>query len=139
MRPPAKKPAGESAPVMAPGTDPLARGGILDLPPADPVTALRIVGEEPELPLPLSDDKRSFTLGSAERPAVDLSLRHCPHVSGVHVVIHRRGNRLWIVDQESTNGTFFGERREKAGEIAAGGKFRVADKELLALDDGMRV
>lgn len=120
--------------VKVSGTDPLGDLGILDLPPADHVTALRVVGEDVELPLSL--DQCSFTLGSA-REQVDLWLRN-PYASAIHVAIHRRDNKLWIIDKGSSNGTYFAERREKASEVNAGDKFRIADQYLLCLDEQMR-
>lgn len=128
-------------------TDPVQETG-LSLPPRDPVIVLRVVGTD--LELVMSPEMRTFTLGSRREPEVDqhhlhLSSRHIhgvsarEHVSGLHLLIERKGNRLWIRDQDSTNGTFVRDRRERAAEIAAGDVFRVGDVSLLAMDDAMRL
>jgi transcriptional regulator of acetoin/glycerol metabolism len=122
-------------PQLTPLTDPLADDAGLSLPPSDPVIALRVVGANVEVPL--SPQKRVLTIGSAPTPDVDVSLSS-RHVSRVHAAIHRRGNRLRIVDQESTNGIFLHDRREPAFEVAAGQSFRIADVKLLALDEHIR-
>jgi len=119
----------------------------LALPPADAVTALRIVGSKlPEMPLP--PEKRIFNLGSDDHPDIDVRVsskiatgdeRAQEHVSRVHLQIQRKGSRLWISDQGSTNGTFIKDRRERDGFIAAGETFRVGDVSLLAMDDQMRL
>lgn len=116
----------------------------LSLPPADAVVSFRVVGTATELMLP---DKKAFTLGSKPQPDVDVQVRsrHASgdarakeHVSGIHLLIQRKGNRLWINDQDSTNGTFIRDRREKDGDIRAGQSFRVGDVTLLAMDEQMR-
>jgi len=117
------------------------------LPPADAVTALRIVGARlPEIMLP--PEKRIFDLGSDDHPDIDVRVSSkiatgnpdAPeHVSRVHLQIERKGSRLWIHDKGSTNGTFIKERPEKDGFIAAGETFRVGNVTLLAMDDQMRL
>lgn len=125
-----------------------ARHTGLDLPSADAVSALRIVGAKlPEIPLP--PEKRVFNLGSDDHPDIDIRVssriakgdeRTEEHVSRVHLQLQRKGNRLWIVDQNSTNGTFIKDRREHEGFISAGDMFRVGDDvTLLAMDDQMRL
>src|SRR5262249_44935552 len=126
-------------------TAPAAQTG-LSLPPADAVTALRIVGSNlPELLLP--PEKRIFNLGSDDHPDIDVRVsskiaKSDPsaqeHVSRVHLQIQRKGSRLGIVDQGSTNGPFIKDRRERDGDIAAGESFRVGNVTLLAMDDHMR-
>jgi pSer/pThr/pTyr-binding forkhead associated (FHA) protein len=118
----------------------------LALPPADAVTALRIVGTSlPEIALP--PDRRIFNLGSDDHPDIDIRVsskiatgdtRAPESVSRVHLQIQRKGNRLWIIDMDSTNGTFIKDRRERDGGIAAGETFRVGSVTLLAMDDHMR-
>jgi len=118
------------------------------LPPADAVTALRIVGTRlPEIPLP--PEKRIFNLGSDDHPDIDVSVsskmakgdeRADEHVSRVHLRIQRKGSGLSITDDGSTNGTFIKGRREREGFIAAGDTFRIGDDvTLLAMDDQMRL
>jgi hypothetical protein len=120
------------------GTDPLDESG-LSLPPSDPVTALRVVGQNIELPL--SSAKRTFTLGAAAEPEVDLTVPSAvsARVSRLHALIQRKANRLWVNDQHSTNGTYLRDRREPSFEIGAGQSFRIADVKLLALDEHLRV
>lgn len=128
-------------------TAPAQPSGLV-LPPADAVTALRIVGTK--LPdISLLPEKRIFNLGSDDHPDIDVRVssrlakgddRAAEHVSRVHLQIQRKGNRLWIIDQDSTNGTFIKDRREREGFIAAGDMFRVGDDvTLLAMDDQMRL
>lgn len=104
------------------------------LPPSKSVTALRVVGRDLVLQLPV--DKVSFTLGSAPPSEVDLSLRvdGGEHVSRLHAVIQRVDNWLKITDQ-STNGIFHQGRREKVIHVASGGRFDIDTVPLLALDD----
>lgn len=118
----------------------------LALPPADAVTALRIVGAKlPEIPLP--PEKRIFNLGSDDHPDIDVHVSSKlardaeaeEHVSRVHLQIQRKSSRLWLQDQGSTNGTFIDDRREREGFVAAGDTFRVGDVTLLAMDDQMRL
>jgi hypothetical protein len=121
------------------GTDPLDEQSGLALPPSDPVTVLRLVGHNVELPL--SPKKRTFTLGAALEPEVEVTIptEFAGRVSRLHALMQRRGNRLWIVDQQSTNGIYLDDRREPSFEVGAGDSFRVADVKLLALDEHLRV
>src|SRR5687767_11222202 len=104
-------------------TDPLSEQR-LSLPPADAVVAFNVVGTDLDIPLPAG--RQNFTIGSDLKPEVDVSissrllaqLRGVPNpeawpeaVSKLHVMVQRKGNRLWVVDQTSTNGTFFKDRR----------------------------
>ncbi len=121
-----------------PFTDPMAEGDRLDLLPIGAVTALRVVGRNVELPLPI---KKFITVGSD--PEVDLRVTSMrddgrQQVSKLHVVIQRKGTGLWIVDQTSTNGTFVDDRREVEFARAAGQSFRVGDVTLLAADEQLR-
>lgn len=138
----AKADAGPAVP-----TAPAQHTGLV-LPAADAVSALRIVGTKlPEIPLP--PEKRIFNLGSDDHPDIDIRVssrlakgdeQAAEHVSRVHLQIQRKGSRLWIIDQGSTNGTFIKDRREREGFIAAGDMFRVGDDvTLLAMDDQMRL
>jgi len=139
-----EKSAGDAVPSIP--TAPAEQTGP-SLPPADAVTALRIVGSRlPEVMLP--PEKRIFNLGSDDHPDIDVRVsskiakgddQAQEHVSRVHLQIQRKGSRLWISDKDSTNGTFIKERRERDGFIAAGETFRVGDVTLLAMDDQMRL
>ena len=121
-------------------TDPSDDPG-LSLPPADPVVALHVVGTEHEIPL--APSRKIFSLGSAKAPDIlHVSSRMVKgadygldHVSSLHVLVQRKGNRLRVRDQGSTNGTFLDDRREDEFEIAAGKSFRMGDVTLLALDE----
>jgi hypothetical protein len=113
------------------GTPILAEPG-LALPPSAPVIALRVVGKN--LELRLSPERNSFTLGSAKAPEVDLTIDSA-HVSRLHALVHRKGNRLTIIDHVSTNGIYWRNHREPSFEVVAGASFRVADVALLALDE----
>ena len=118
----------------------------LALPPAGAVSALKIVGTGlPELRLP--PNARILHLGSDDHPDIHIrvssriaqgDLRASESVSRCHLEIHRKGSRLWILDKNSTNGTFIKDRREPEGEIRAGETFRVGDVTLLAMDDQMQ-
>jgi hypothetical protein len=136
--PPANREAVDSV-DRAFGTDPLDEQSGLALPPSDPVTVFRLVGHNVELPL--SPNKRTFTLGAAQEPEVEVTIPPLfgARVSRLHALVQRRGNRLWIVDQQSTNGIYLDDRREPSFEIGAGDSFRVADVKLLALDEPLRV
>jgi hypothetical protein len=105
---------------------------VLALPPPDPIVALRVVGEDVELRL--SPQKRTFTVGARRTPEVDVSIPR-KFVSDVHAFLQRKGNRIAVVDNESTNGIFIRDRREPSFEIAAGDSFRIADVRLVALDE----
>jgi len=129
-----------AAPPLKP-TDPLRDVG-LDLPPVDAVTALLMVGRNIELPL--SPRKQDFKVGSAQPPEVDITVRSLrspdvEHVSRVHVMIYRKHNHLWLVDQRSTSGLWIDDRRELAAERRAGQSFRVGDVTLLCLDEALRL
>lgn len=131
------------APVVR--TAPTEQTG-LALPPADAVTALRVVGIKlPEIPLP--PGRWLLNLGSDDHPDIHIRVsskialndpRAPETVSRLHLQIQINGNRLRIVDMDSTNGTFIQDRRERAGEISAGQTFRVGNVSLLAMDDHMR-
>lgn len=117
-------------------TDPISDAAVLSLPPADAVTALRVIGQGVELPFPRPGDHR-FTIGSAARPAVDLSL-HAATVSRLHAAVLVEGNKIRVVDAGSTNGIYLHDRREREFQVTAGKIFRIADLPIIALDDALR-
>jgi hypothetical protein len=117
-------------------TDPVSEATVLSLPPADTVTALRVIGTGVELPFPRPGDQR-FTIGAAAYPAVDLSL-HAPTVSRLHAEVVVDGNKVRVVDAGSTNGIFLHDRREREFQVTAGQVFRIADLLVIALDDALR-
>ncbi|KAB2896579.1 MAG: FHA domain-containing protein [Kofleriaceae bacterium] len=108
------------------------------LPPAAIVTALRVCGRNVELPL--SIEQASFTFGAASAPAVDLTLDG-EGISRLHAIIQRRGPKLRILDQRSTNGTYYRGKPDPDFEIAAGDVFEITHKRirLLALDEPLRL
>jgi hypothetical protein len=106
-----------------------------DAAPARPITMLRVVGQARELKL--SGEKTSHTLGRDLEPAVDLTLDH-DGVSRVHAVIYRKGNKITVIDQNSTNGTYRRGERDSDFEVGAGETFQVTRKiTLIALDDAL--
>lgn len=102
------------------------------LPTRGPVTALRVVGRNVQLDL--SPAQERFTLGGAARPAVDLVLDG-EQVSRLHLVLERKGPKLRVLDQRSTNGTFYKGHRDPDFEVAPGDVFEVTRRiKLIALD-----
>lgn len=149
---PPRPPAGDGSPgaraatVATPPTlptDPIRESSGLRLPPAGDVVSLRVVGTAVELLLP---EKPTFTIGSKPEPDVDLRVSSSmlgdrargEHVSGVHLLVQRKSNRLWIRDQGSTNGTLVNDAEVTEAEIVAGRTFRVGDVTLLAMDQHLR-
>lgn len=108
------------------------------LAPVAVITALRASGRNVELPL--SVEQASFTFGAAGAPAVDLTLDG-EGISRLHAILQRRGPKLRILDQRSTNGTYFHGKLDPDFEIAAGDVFEVTHKRirLLALDESLRL
>lgn len=105
--------------------------------PVGPIASLVVVGENVELHLPAAQAR--FTIGAAGPPAVDLTLQS-PYLSRVHAVLERKGNKLRVVDQRSTNGTFRRGQRDPDFDIAAGEVFELSRHvKLLALDPSMAV
>jgi hypothetical protein len=117
-------------------TDPISDAAVLSLPPADAVTALRVMGHGVELPFPRPGDHK-FTIGSAAPPAVDLPL-HAPTVSRLHATVLVEGNKIRVLDASSTNGIYLHDRREREFQATAGQIFRIADLPIIALDDALR-
>ena len=116
---------------------PTAVGEPRALPPAEPITALVVVGRGEVLRL--SPAKAQFTLGSDGPPATDLTVRRAMNgepelVSRRHAVLYRDAYRIVIHDL-SRNGTFFQGRRISKEVIQAGESFHVVDVPLLAIDE----
>jgi len=98
----------------------------------DIVTALRIYDRDQEYALPA---KSTFTLGasrSCDVPVIghDLSALHC--------AFERRGTRLRVHDQHSTNGMFFGGRRVDRIDLYPGDTFTAAPLTFIAMNEEMR-
>lgn len=114
---------------------PVHSGG--GLPEVGVVTCLRVYGINAELTL--SPEQRSFTLGGAASPAVDLTIDG-DGVSRLHARLERKGPKLRVIDQGSTNGTFLNGHLDPDFEIAPGQTFEVTRKvKLLALDEQLRL
>lgn len=124
-------------PPLPPGNTPYDESAPPPLPERGPVTALRVVGQNVQLDLPEAQDR--FTLGAAPRPAVDLTLEGA-QVSRLHLVLVRKGAKLTVLDQNSTNGTFYRGHRDPDFEIVAGDIFEVSRRiTLLALDERLEI
>jgi len=98
----------------------------------DAVVALRVYDGEMEWELPR---KGTFTLGASR--SCDLSLPG-RDLSAMHCVFERKGGRLRLYDQHSTNGTFFGGRRVDVIDLYPGDTFTPAPVTFLAMSDEMR-
>lgn len=127
----------QSAPPPAPvASTPFDTSAPPDLP-TRAITRLVVVGENIELDLPPEQER--FTLGAASAPAVDLTVRG-ELVSRLHAVLTRKGIKLCVVDQKSTNGTFHNDHRDPDFELEPGEVFEVSRHvKLLALDPGLAI
>ena len=122
-----------SSPKTPVKTEPLGEGhpeGWFEGP--DIVTALRVYDGDREYPLP---PKATLTLGASRScdvaiPGSGLSALHCAFV--------RKGTRLRVIDQHSTNGMFSGGRRVETIDLYPGDTFIAAPLTLLAMNDEMR-
>jgi DNA-binding NtrC family response regulator len=77
------------------------------------------------------------TLATAGRHATNDLVLNDPRVSGVHLQLHRVGDRVHVRDAGSTNGTWLGAHRVTEIELALGGEISVGDTMLrLDQDDG---
>jgi len=101
------------------------------------ITRLVVVGENIQLELPPEQER--FTLGAASPPVVDLTV-HGEMVSRLHAVLTRKGPKLRVVDQKSTNGTFYNDHRDPDFDLLPGQVFEVSRRvKLLALDPGLAI
>ena len=104
-----------------------------------PVVALRVVGTEVELRLPLG--QRTFTLGASSACDLVIPRTVSRKVSALHATVGRLADgRLVVADQGSKNGTFpaAGAPRATAFEVTVGQRFEVGDVALLAVDDHLQ-
>jgi pSer/pThr/pTyr-binding forkhead associated (FHA) protein len=99
----------------------------------DVVTALRVYDGDREYPLP---QKAIATLGASRSCDVSVPGRG---MSALHCALVRKGSRLRVLDQHSTNGLFSGGRRVDLIDLYPGDTFTAAPLTLLALNDEMRV
>jgi len=97
--------------------------------PADDMQAVRLVLITPdgtsEVPL---GDKDSVDIGRQSKNDVVLNF---PGVSRCHAVIERDGAEFVIRDQESTNGTWLGDRRIEVHTLRNGDTIRIAGVQLM--------
>lgn len=98
----------------------------------DVVTALRVFDGDRELPLP---PKAISTLGASRSCDVALPGRG---LSALHCAFVRKGTRLRVLDQHSTNGLFYGGRRVDLIDLYPGDTFTAAPLTFLAMNDEMR-
>ena len=101
-------------------------------PPRGPIVALRVVGRNVQLDL--STDRDRFALGAAGPPIVDVTVEG-ELVSRRHALLVRKGPKLQVLDQGSTNGTYYRGYRDPDFEVPAGAAFQVSRHvSLLAFD-----
>jgi FHA domain len=117
-------------------TDPLAeaqRGAWFES--TDAITGLREYdgADSPELVLPR--EVQRATIGASRSCDISLSGRG---LSATHCLVERRGDRLRLLDQHSTNGMYFHDRRVHDISIAPGDVFTLVPVTLFALNDEMR-
>ena len=98
----------------------------------DDITALGVYDGDVEYELPR---RPTFTLGASRScdlavPGSDLSATHC--------LLERKGNRLRVYDQHTTNGMFFGGRRVDVIDLYPGDTFTPAPVTFLAMNHEMR-
>ena len=98
----------------------------------DIVAALRIYDGDREYDLP---SKSTFTLGASRSCDVSVIGRD---LSALHCAFERRGMRLRVHDQHSTNGMFFGGRRVDLIDLYPGDTFTAAPVTFIAMNEQMR-
>jgi DNA-binding NtrC family response regulator len=76
------------------------------------------------------------SIASAGRHATNDLVLNDPRVSGVHLELHRVGDRIHVRDSGSTNGTWFGPHRITEIELAEGAELIVGDTLLRVDIDG---
>ncbi len=113
---------GDDDVIALPSSTP-ADARAVGLPPRGPIVALRVVGRNAQIGL--AADRDRFTLGAAGPPTVDVTVEG-ELVSRRHAVLVRKGPKLQVIDQGSTNGTYYRGYRDPDFEIAAGEVFEVS-------------
>ena len=98
---------------------------------ADVVTTLRIYGGDQEYALP---SKSTFTLGASRSCDVPVSGHD---LSALHCTFERKGTRLRVHDQHSTNGMFFAGRRVELIDLYPGDTFTAAPVTFFAMNEEM--
>ncbi|MEO7734086.1 MAG: FHA domain-containing protein [Kofleriaceae bacterium] len=107
------------------------RGAWYDGP--DAITCLRELDGALEFDLPR--DVQRFTMGASRSCDIALPGRG---LSATHCLLERRANLLRLIDQGSTNGTYFQDRKIDDVKIAPGDTFTLAPVTFLAMNDEMR-
>jgi DNA-binding NtrC family response regulator len=97
-----------------------------------PVVALRVKGTSNEILLGTS---RRHVLGS--RAGCDLVIGD-PCVSGLHCVLERRGDNLYVRDKGSKNGTYVNGHQVEGAELRPGSVLTVGRTQLVALAESGR-
>ena len=98
----------------------------------DVVTALRVYNGNREIALP---SKATFTLGESRSCDVPMAGYD---LSALHCTFERKGTRLRVHDQHSTNGMFFGGRRVELIVLYPGDTFTAAPVTFIAMNEEMR-
>lgn len=118
-------------PKTPPDTEPLREQPEAWIEGPDIVTALRVFDGEREYQLPR---KTAFTLGASR--SCDLSIPE-RGLSALHCAFVRKGARLRVIDQHSTNGMFSNGRRVETIDLYPGETFIAAPLTFIALNDEM--
>jgi pSer/pThr/pTyr-binding forkhead associated (FHA) protein len=116
-------------------TAPLAesqRGAWYDGP--DVITCLRELDSPLEFDLPREVPR--FTIGASRSCDIALPGRG---LSATHVLLERRADKLRLIDQNTTNGTYFQDRKIDDVKLSPGDTFTLAPVTFLAMNDEMRV
>jgi len=99
----------------------------------DAITAIREYDGTLEFELPR--EVQQATMGASRKRNLSLPGRG---LSTTHCLLERRGDRLRLLDQHSTNGMYFQDRRVQDITIAPGDLFTLAPVTFFALNDEMR-
>lgn len=92
---------------------------------------LRMVGVNLPMPFEVYLDKRKIIIGK-QRDRADIALTFNPMISRMHCTITREENTVYIVDENSVNGTFINQIRMPAGQkrqLQRGDSVRLANSE----------
>lgn len=99
----------------------------------DVVTWLREYDVARAVDWPLPRGVQKVTIGASQKKC-DIAV---PALSTIHGLLERRGDRLRLIDQSSTNGTYFQDRRVSDVWISPGDTFTLAPVTFLAMNDDM--
>src|SRR5689334_3216007 len=99
----------------------------------DLITAIREYDGQVEFILPR--DVARFTAGASRSCDIALPGRG---LSALHCLLERRADRIRLLDQHSTNGVYFQDRRVTDVSIAPGATFTLAPVTFIAMNDEMR-